>query len=146
MDNRYDEEYYSEVAAYSQNGNLWYYRLADIDVNKNRIVEANYNTDDDAYIYEPVTLYSRDPNKIEYKPIIVKWRYDEFDERKQYTENSDLKGKIYEVVFLQDDIEFVDYDEGKTRKKLIDGFYINKDVSREFLLIVGRNENYFNQI
>lgn len=142
MDNRYDEEYYSVVAAYSQNGNLWYYRLADIDVNKNRIVEANYNTDDDAYIYEPVTLYSRDPNKIEYKPIIVKWRYDEFDERKQYTENSDLKGKIYEVVFLQDDIEFVDYDEGKTRKKLIDGFYINKDVSREFLLIVGRNENY----
>ena len=110
MDNRYDEEYYSVVAAYSQNGNLWYYRLADIDVNKNRIVEANYNTDDDAYIYEPVTLYSRDPNKIEYKPIIVKWRYDEFDERKQYTENSDLKGKIYEVVFLQDDIEFVDYD------------------------------------
>lgn len=143
MNNNYNDEYFSIVAAYNQNGNLWYYRLADIDTESGKIIEATYNTDDDSYVYEPVTLYSKDPNKVEYKPIILKWRYDEFDERKQYTEKYELKGKIYELVFLPNEILNQEYDENRIRNILSTGFHISNYLNNEFLLVVSQNNNSY---
>lgn len=143
MNNNYNDEYYSIVAAYNQNGNLWFYRLADIDTESGKIIEATYNTDDDSYVYEPVTLYSKDPNKIEYKPIILKWKYDEFDERKQYTEKCELKGKIYELAFLSNNVIDQEYNENKIRNILSTGFHISNSLNNDFLLVVSQNNNSY---
>ncbi|MCQ4804578.1 hypothetical protein [Holdemanella sp. MSK.7.32] len=143
MNNNYNDEYYSIVAAYNQNGNLWYYRLADIDTESGKIIEATYNTDDDSYVYEPVTLYSKDPNKIEYKPIILKWKYDEFDERKQYTEKCELKGKIYELAFLSNNVIDQEYNENKIRNILSTGFHISNSLNNDFLLVISQSNNSY---
>lgn len=132
-----EEQYYSIVAAYERNGVLWYYRLADYDTSLNKFVEATYNTDNEQYMYEPVSLYSRDL-KEQYKAILKKWKYDKFDDTKQYLQDSDLKGKVYEIVYLDDEIEFTEYDEKKVRDILGNGFNVPKQVNNEFLLVVGK--------
>ena len=138
----YDEEYYSIVAAYNSNGRLWYYRLADIDINNSKIVEAHYNTEENEYLYEPVSFRSKYPIKEMYKTTIIKWKYDEYDETRQYIEQADINGKVYEIVFLHDKVENLEFNLNEVRKKLANGIFIDESVNTEFLLIVGKKDNY----
>lgn len=136
-----DNEYYSVVAAYEHDGRLWYYRLADIDPINHDIIEANYNTDDNGYLYEPVSFYSNE-NKDLFKTIIKKWMYDEVNDRYQRFLNCDIKGKVYEISFLEDDIEYKEYDENYVREVLHNGFCLDDSVNNDFLLVVGKkNDN-----
>ncbi len=136
-------EYYSVVAAYSNNGGLWYYRLADIDINTNKVVEAHYNTEDNEYLYEPVSFRSKTPIKEKYKTTIIKWKYDEYDETRQYIEQANISGKIYEIVFLHDNVENQEFNVNKVREELSTGFYVDESLNNEFLLVVGKKDKYF---
>lgn len=138
------EERISLVAAYKQKNNeLWYYRLADFDDHINKLVEAEYRTENWDDDFEPVTLYSKDYKDL-YKTMLKKWKYDPYDNRKQYVkEHGVIHGKAYEIVFLEDEIEYKEYDEEYIRKALTDGFFVDESVNNEFLLIVGEKNNSY---
>lgn len=142
MSYTYDNEYYSVVAAYSNNGSLWYYRLADIDISTSRIVEANYNTEENEYLYEPVSFRSKSPIKTKYKTEIIKWKFDEYDEKRQYIEKANINGRVYEIAFLRNNIENHEFNVDEVRKTLATGFYIDKYLNSEFLLVVGKKEDF----
>lgn len=139
MSYTYDNEYYSIVAAYSSNGGLWYYRLADIDNNK--IIEAQYNTEQNEYMCEPVSFRSKYQIKNKYKTTVIKWKYDPYDDKRQYIEQVKIKGKVYEMAFLQDDIEDEEFNENFVREKLLTGFYVDASLNDEFLLVVGKKDD-----
>lgn len=138
-----NEDRYSLVAAYETiHGERWYYRLADYDTYTKKLVEAEYITDQ-IDEYEPVNLYSKE-NKELYKTVIKKWQYDINDIKKQYIkENDRFKGKVYEISFLEKDIENKEFDESYIRKVLNAGFYVDYEVNNEFLLIVGNKNNKY---
>lgn len=137
-----EEERYSVVAAYKNNEKLWFYRLADIDPIDGTLEEAIYNTDDNEFQYEPVTIYSKEPKEL-YKAILKKWTSDSLDDQFQHIHPLDIKGKVYEMAYLEDNIENVEFNEEYIRQKLKKGFIIDKAVNKEFLLIVGEQDNSF---
>ena len=137
-----EEERYSVVATYKNNEKLWFYRLADIDPIDGSLEEAFYNTDDNEYQYDPVTIYSKEPKEL-YKAIIKKWTSDFLDDHLQHIHPLDIKGKVYEIAYLEDNIENAEFNEEYIRQKLKKGFIVDKAVNKEFLLIVGEQDNSF---
>ena len=135
-------ERYSLVAAYKRsNGELLYYRFADVNPITKKLVEAEYRTENFDVDYEPVTLFSK-VHKEPYKAVLKKWKYDAYDNRKQYIkEDAIFHGKAYEVVYLEDEIENKDFKEEYIRETFYNGFAVDNVVNNEFMLIVGQDSN-----
>lgn len=117
------------------NDKLQYYRIADYSLNKLEYIDYRAEVGPDDYILAKLHLDPKE-RKYENKPVLKRW-----DKEKRKVFNGFINiGKINEIVFLEDNIDTLEYDYKKVRDKLYKGFEIPFGVDNEFLLLVG-NKN-----
>lgn len=127
----------------SEDGGYKLYRVADYDEERNELFQIDFDREKEKNgPRKNFYLYTKEDHNLD-EVLLKVWAPDWFNEDKYYVyPNSSNIGYIYEVVYLEDEIENKPFNAEYIKRKLHQGFKINNKINGNILLVIGKeNEN-----
>lgn len=129
---------------YQNDVGKWHlYRLANYDRDRKELFEIDFDSEKIQFNVEKRIIYLWTPEEHqEDKALLKRWEK-EYEKSPYIYQKSVKEGNVYEIVFLEEGIENVNFNENYVRSKLKKGFHLNEKSNDDLLLVVGKENEYY---